>query len=463
MGIRNPHGARRSASGRAVMVAAASVVALSLAAAVRDTMRFEPAVPDPPPGMVPYAEDGLPASRIRELPLRAGSAALPRPSPRRRFAMRRPPRLPLPDDVGPDWTVVQEYFDRRQAWTARSRELALADLTSEERWRRTQEAWGERPNLRRAIAAATAIVGAGGAHEKTVEAAEFLVLETGGEPDADWHLVAGTRALALHAPDFSRWPQVFVRLDGARMFFPNGRSSTPGADALIEEMAAGAPDPVLRAMARYHVAAGFMQSANGAWLRRDAREARRRRALDLASDLSAGVEQAAFDPFPGARRPDGSDPATFAKAEADLIHAIRHATVGGIASELTGRRLDDVEDRLSAHAGRTVLIVFWATGCEPCVETLPELRALAAELPADRFTLLAISVDDERETVLDFMENAPLPWTNWHAGAADDVVASWHIRALPTYVLVGAQGEILARGSGLHELALLLRARLRAG
>ena len=40
-----------------------------------------------------------------------------------------------------------------------------------------------------------------------------------------------------------------------------------------------------------------------------------------------------------------------------------------------------------------MLLDFWATWCEPCVDALPELRALVAELPADRFALIAISVD----------------------------------------------------------------------
>jgi thiol-disulfide isomerase/thioredoxin len=130
----------------------------------------------------------------------------------------------------------------------------------------------------------------------------------------------------------------------------------------------------------------------------------------------------------------GSDSPTFA------------ATVGSTVPDVTGRRLDGTEDSLLAYRGRVVLIDFWATWCAPCVNTLPTLRELVAEIPADRFTLLSISVDDDRETVTRFMEDEPMPWANWYAGPGRDSIArAWGIRGFPTYVLVNDQGLVLAR------------------
>jgi thiol-disulfide isomerase/thioredoxin len=120
--------------------------------------------------------------------------------------------------------------------------------------------------------------------------------------------------------------------------------------------------------------------------------------------------------------------------------------VGSTVPDVTGRRLDGTEDSLLAYRGRVVLIDFWATWCAPCVNTLPTLRELVAEMPADRFTLLSISVDDDRETVTRFMEDEPMPWANWYAGPGRDSIArAWGIRGFPTYVLVNDQGLVLAR------------------
>ena len=143
----------------------------------------------------------------------------------------------------------------------------------------------------------------------------------------------------------------------------------------------------------------------------------------------------------------GSEPPTFA------------ATVGSTVSEMTGRRLDGTEDSLSAYRGRVVLIDFWATWCKPCIYALPALRELVAEMPADRFTLLAVSVDWDSETVTRFMEDEPMPWVNWHAGlGGDNIARAWGIRRFPTYVLVNDHGLILARTNGLTpELFSILR------
>lgn len=365
-----------------------------------------------------------------------------------------------PTDVDPDWAVVREYLDLQNAWMERGRGLDLAGLSDEERGRRVQEAFAERPDIRPAIAAATAILDASGAHDKTTEAAEFLVMQTVSEPDADRHISRGAQVLLARAPDDDRWPAMLRLMDGRRYYGPDGRSSARGIDRFLEEMASGAGSPALRATARYYVASGLMRSANGVFLDAEERDDRRQRALDAAGGLSAGLED---QPFDGAVVSLGASvsvpsgpfgafaPRTFAEAEADLIRTIRHATAGGTALDMTGRRLAGAEDSLSAYRGRVVLINFWATWCPPCIDVLPELRDLVAELPADRFTLLAISVDEQLETVNALREREPMPWANWHVGPESDIVRDWDIRSYPTYVLVDEAGLILARQGGFND------------
>ena len=336
-----------------------------------------------------------------------------------------------PAEVEPDWAVVREYLDLQNAWMEHGRGLDLAGLSDEERGRRVQEAFAERPDIRPAIAAATAILDAGGAHDKTTEAAEFLVMQTVSEPDADRHISRGAQVLLARAPDDDRWPAMLRLMDGRRYYGPDGRSSARGIDRFLEEMASGAGSPALRATARYYVASGLMRSANGVFLDAEERDDRRQRALDAAGGLSAGLED---QPFDGAVVSLGASvsvpsgpfgaftPRTFAEAEADLIRTIRHATAGGTALDMTGRRLAGAEDSLSAYRGRVVLINFWATWCPPCIDVLPELRDLVAELPADRFALLAVSVDEQLETVNALREREPMPWANWHVGPESDIV-----------------------------------------
>ena len=362
------------------------------------------------------------------------------------------------DDVEPDWTAVAEYLDQQRAWmeSNRPRSRPSRDVSSEERVRAMTDRLAERPDVSRAAAAAKAILEQEGAHEKTVEAAEFLVLRVQSGGSVAQNMVAGATGLLRHAPDYEGWPQVLGAMEGRSFLGPE-------IGAFFEEMASGAEDSALRATGRYYVAAGLTQAANGSpfgllsgWTSLSANlaesEAKRQSALEAAAGLSAGVEEERFLGM----LPDGrASEMTLAEAEADLVRSIRHGTVGGALPEVTGTRIDGVEESLSDYRGRVVLLDFWATWCVPCIDVLPDLRKLVEELPADRFALVAISVDEELETVTRFMEDEPMPWTNWHAGLGSDIARLLRVQAYPTYVLVDESGRILARPRGrFQEIAL---------
>ncbi len=294
------------------------------------------------------------------------------------------------------------------------------------------------PEIGRAAAAAIAILEAGGAHEKTVEAAEFLVNHAALAPGGVEYASRGAKALLEFAPDYEGWGFMLQRM---HLLGRVGPDRGPAADAFFEELASEAEDPVLRAAGRYYIAAGRMQSTNAPGMSEQDRVIKRQSALDAATGLSAGVEE---ESLPGDER-------TFADAEADLIRSIRNATVGSKVPDLVGSRLDGVEERLSDYRGRVVLLDFWATWCGPCVAALPQKRQLVADLPADRFALLSISVDADLDTVTGFMEEEPMPWSSWHVGMRSDITRTLHVGSYPTYILIDEQGEILARTNHLPE------------
>ena len=318
--------------------------------------------------------------------------------------------------IGSDWSVVQDYLDEQDAWFKRMRAAAPEGGG--------RPSMPKRPSVVRAVATARAILNAEGVHEKTVEAAEFLVDHAWDVPRGDWHGAVGAGALATHAPpDYEQWPRVLGALDMAPRPSGTGVPVSP-IDEFFAEVASNADNPVLRAAAQYHLAVGLMREAKRSMMSSSDEDhaARRERALGQSKGLSAGVEDETFDD--SMRRGGDETPRTFAQAEADLIASIEHATVGSTLPEWTGRRLDGTEEPLSAYRGRVLLIDFWATWCAPCIDALPELREMVADLPADRFALLAVSVDEELETVTEFMEREAMPWYNWHLGRSSAVPAT---------------------------------------
>ena len=363
--------------------------------------------------------------------------------------------------VGADWTVVEEYLDQQRAWRKANRESVTRDALAGKSVRELRESLPKPPDVARAVAAATAILDLDGAHDKTIEAAEFLVMRAESGTNSDRYMYIGAKALLSFGSDYEKWSQVLSRMDSQRIYVG------PAIDTFFEELASEAEDPGLRANGKYYVAAGFMSSANLEFmLPTEDREVMRQRALKAATGLSDGVEE---EEFLGVH-PDGTPmPHTLAEAEADLLRRITYGTVGGTLQDVRGKRIDGVEECLSDYRGRVVLLDFWATWCRPCVAALPKLRELAANLPADRFAIVAISVDEERATVTRFIEDEPMPWTNWHAGEGSEIAWLLQIEEFPTYVLVDEHGKILTRFNGLNGLlgpfttSLIKRAVYRPG
>ena len=305
---------------------------------------------------------------------------------------------------------------------------------------RASELPSEPPDVGRAAAAALSILEHGGIHKKTVDAAEFLVDYAAGAPGGAEYASRGAKALLEFAPAYEGWPLMLQRLSSAgALAFLTGNGDA--ARAVFEVLASEAEDPVLRAAGRYYLAVARRQSADAPAVSNEDRVAERQRALGAARGLSLGVED---ETLPGTAL-------TFAEAEADLIRSIRHGTVGGKVPDLAGRRLDGVEEHLSAYLGRVVLLDFWATWCVPCIAALPQKRRLVADLPAARFALLSISVAANFEPVTEFIEDDPMPWANWHVGMTSEITRILNVYSYPTYILLDENGGVLARTNHLPD------------
>ena len=344
--------------------------------------------------------------------------------------------------VGPDWSVVEDYTAQRNEWQKKLQEIRDSELTPDEKIDRTNEL-GQSPKGTIATVAAIAVAEEGAAHEKSRAAAEFLIQPGRGAPEPN-AAVQGAVALAKHFPNYDNWSNVLSWLDYMRPWDASGR-----VREFTSDMAANSSDSVVRATARYFAGAALMDDLNKPSFTPEQRDEMRNQALEYVTGLSLGVEDEAFV------REISVDSDlvthTLAEMEATLIHGIRHATIGGTLADEVGRRLDGSEENLSAYSGKMVLLDFWATWCGPCVGVLPELRELASTYPEDRFEILAISVDDEVDTVIEFMEGEPMSWAQWHIGPDSVLVRTWQIRAYPTYVVVDENGVILGRSSSLSQ------------
>ncbi len=124
------------------------------------------------------------------------------------------------------------------------------------------------------------------------------------------------------------------------------------------------------------------------------------------------------------------------------LHEIRHLAVGKPAPDLTSSDLDGKPVRLADLKGRVVVLDVWATWCGPCREIIPHQRRLVERLKKKPFTLVSISVDEKRETVVEFLKKEPMPWVHWFNGPVGRIVADLNVGFYPTIYVLDENGVI---------------------
>lgn len=100
----------------------------------------------------------------------------------------------------------------------------------------------------------------------------------------------------------------------------------------------------------------------------------------------------------------------------------------------------DTRVRLSEQRGTPVLLDFWASWCQPCREQAKVIEAVRARNPALR--VLGINVSDEPNAAQRHLSTANPQWlVVQDSGVAN---AAYQVEALPTLVLIAADGKVFA-------------------
>lgn len=110
------------------------------------------------------------------------------------------------------------------------------------------------------------------------------------------------------------------------------------------------------------------------------------------------------------------------------------------------------ERRVADYAGRGLVITLWATWCPPCVAEMPALDRLQAMLAPEGIAVLPLSSDrGGAAQVAPFYERLGLRNLAILLDPLGRAGRALGVRGLPTTVIVGRDGQELARLEGAAE------------
>lgn len=144
----------------------------------------------------------------------------------------------------------------------------------------------------------------------------------------------------------------------------------------------------------------------------------------------ASFTVAALPPYDASTEPPSTIAAGLVPVEGVDLQDIRLTTIDG----------QDV-DLKRDHAGKALLLTFWATWCPHCVEEIPSMNRALAQMDKARFAIVSVSYKDTDAIMKAFRQKVPMDFPVL-MDRDGQVSKAWKVYAFPSSFLIDRSGRV---------------------
>ncbi len=144
------------------------------------------------------------------------------------------------------------------------------------------------------------------------------------------------------------------------------------------------------------------------------------------------------------------------------IRIAKQTAIGATAPDFSQRDTLDREVKFSSFHGQYVLIDFWASWCKPCRAENPSLVKAFQQFNHNNFTILSVSLDNNKTSWLKAIRKDKLTWTHvsdlkfWR----NAVALQFGVKSIPQNILISPDGKIIRKNIPPSELEAVLKSLL---
>ncbi len=137
---------------------------------------------------------------------------------------------------------------------------------------------------------------------------------------------------------------------------------------------------------------------------------------------------------------------------------------GETAPNFTSMQLNGEAFDLSTTRGQYILLDFWGSWCGPCIEEVPQLKALHQKFHGKKFRdgknfdIVSFGVEKDRVRWAAAIQQLGMDWTNVSdfKNLESPITQLYGVRVIPTEILLNTEGVIIGVNLPIKEVEKIL-------